>query len=452
MSKNKIKAAFIGFGEINTPKEIINKKLFEAKKVLEQLEIELITTEYVYDDIERKEANRAVKYLINKNFDFLIVCVAGWIPTYTIIDVLNEFSHKPMLLWGLSGYYEDGKLMSTADQAGTSAVRKIMEDLGYNYKFIYNTPNYPPMIDEIRIFSKVVKAINLLKHSRIGMMGFRDMKLYSTLYDGVSLKAKIGPEIEIFEMLEMVQKIKTLDKKDILEIVNKVKKEWIFENPIEEEVLTKGIELFLVLKQKIKEENYQAFSLIDVDGVKKLLRFSPSMALMLIADELNVCTIPENDTLGAVSQLIVKYLTGQIGAYMEIYEFMEKSILLGVPDYVPSEVIDGPIRVITSKFGYNEKGILYVPIVKTGEITLCRLASTGGNYSMHIITGKAVEPRDWREIGWEYDKQPASIEVIPNIPIKEFAEKVLSQHYIISYGDNSKLLKEFCKLLKISII
>ncbi len=41
------------------------------------------------------------------------------------------------------------------------------------------------------------------------------------------------------------------------------------------------------------------------------------MVFMLLADNLNVCAIPENDTLGAVTQLIVKYLTGQIAAYFE---------------------------------------------------------------------------------------------------------------------------------------
>ena len=37
------------------------------------------------------------------------------------------------------------------------------------------------------------------------MAGYRDMRLYGTLYDGVSLKGRIGPEIEHFELLEIAQ-------------------------------------------------------------------------------------------------------------------------------------------------------------------------------------------------------------------------------------------------------
>ena len=31
-------------------------------------------------------------------------------------------------------------------------------------------------------------------------------------------------------------------------------------------------------------------------------------ALMLLSDEMNLCTIPENDAMGAVTQLIVKHI------------------------------------------------------------------------------------------------------------------------------------------------
>ncbi|MBS7614604.1 hypothetical protein KEJ18_02565 [Candidatus Bathyarchaeota archaeon] len=187
--------------------------------------------------------------------------------------------------------------------------------------------------------------------------------------------------------------------------------------------------------------------------MKKLMNFPPAMILMMLADEDSVCTIPENDTLGAVTQLMVRYLTSQIGAYMEFYEFMEDRILLGVPDYVPSEIVDGPVRVTTTSFGSFGEGILNISKVRTGNVTLSRLSSKGDKYTMHIVTGKAVEPRSWEEAGW---KPPApqlpSLEVILDVSIEDFAEKVLSQHYIISYGDNTEALKDLCRILNIEVI
>ena len=38
------------------------------------------------------------------------------------------------------------------------------------------------------------------------------------------------------------------------------------------------------------------------------------------------------------------------------------------------------------------------------------------------------------------------------VDVEDFAEKVMCQHYIISYGDNTKLIKDFCKIAGIEIM
>ncbi|KPJ58994.1 MAG: hypothetical protein AMJ46_12925 [Latescibacteria bacterium DG_63] len=447
------KAGFVGFGEVNTPREIIERKCSGARKELERRNIDLVHTDPVGDDPEGKEALRACRELAREDFDFLVVCIAGWIPSHTVVRVISEFSHKPLLLWGLAGYVEDGRLVTTADQAGTTAIRKTMEDMGYRFRFVYSCPGSPPKMDRIEAFAKAARAVTLLKSSKVGMMGFRDMNLYATLYDGVSLRGKIGPEVEVFTMLEIVQKMEKLDRIKVRDVVETLKERWTFERRPREETLQKGVELYLAIREKLQERDYQAVSLVDVDGMKKLMNFPPAMVLMLLSDEANVCTIPENDTLGAVTQLMARYVTGQIGAYMEFYEFLEDRVLVGVPDYVPSEIVDGRVRVTSTSFGGFGEGILNISRVKTGRVTLCRLSSKGDKYTMHMVTGTAVEPRKWEEAGW---KPPApqlpGLEVILDVPMEEFAQKVLSQHYILSYGDNTRALIDLCELLGIQVI
>ncbi len=126
----RIKGAFVGFGEVNSPMELIVRKCEEARKLLEQEGLEFVRTPVVTDDFLSADVNRAVGDLRSGDFDFLVICIAGWIPTHAVVNVINEFKEKPMVLWGLSGYFEDGRLVTTADQAGTSALRKVMEDMG----------------------------------------------------------------------------------------------------------------------------------------------------------------------------------------------------------------------------------------------------------------------------------------------------------------------------------
>jgi L-fucose isomerase-like protein len=449
------KAGFVGFGEVNTPREVVDQKTAEAKLLLEKNGFTLVTTGSVTDDEKGEEAQRAIIDLKKEEFDFLIVCLTGWIPSHTVIRVISEFKEKPMVLWGLAGNSRNtyGKLSTTAAQAGTTAIRKPMEDMGYLFKYVYDFPDSDSKIDEIISFAKAATTIAKLKRSKVGMMGFRDMRLYGTMFEGVSLKAKLGVEVEFFEMLEIVQKMDHISDEEASKVVEKILGEWDFQKEPNKDSLHYGAKIYLSLKEKIEESNYDAVSLIDVDGMKKLLNFPPALVFMLIANELGKYTVPENDTLGAVTQLITGYSTGQISAYMEFYEFMPDRLLIGVPDYVPFDVIDGPLKVLPSSFGKLNESMLNVSKVKTGRVTLARLGFTGDRYTMHIVTGNAVEPRSWEEVGWDQPSpQLPSLEVILDTPVDDFAQKVLSQHYIVTYGDNTEVLKDFCKLTGIEII
>jgi len=447
------KAGFVSFGEVNTPKEVIRRKAEEARRLLEGAGIELVRTDPVSDDPAGSDAARAIRDLSREDFDLLILCVAGWIPSHAVIAVLAPFRHKPLLLWGLAGWVEGGRLVTTADQAGTSALRKPMEDMGLRFRYFYEIYDKPVRMDRIVRYARACRATRLLQGARIGQMGYRDMNLYGTMFDGVSLRGRIGVEMEFMEMLEMVQRAEKVPRKDVEEVVAHVKRDWKFQKPADPVTLEKGAAWYLAIRDKAKERGWQAVSLIDVDGFKKLLGFPPSMIFTLLSEDPAVCTVPENDSLGAVTQVMVRMLTGQIAAYFEFYEFMEDRVLVGVPDFVPREVVDGNVTVLPSRFGDFGEGILNVSKVKTGRVTLCRLTAAGDRYAMHVVTGQAVSPRAWEECGWA---PPAprlpSLEVILDVPVEDFAQKVLSQHYIIAYGDVTGEISELCRLLHIEVM
>jgi L-fucose isomerase-like protein len=441
------------FGEVNTPKEIIAGKARNARRWLEEAGLELLATDPVSDDPEGRDVHRAVQAFSGHDFDLVVACLAGWIPGHAVLGVIDPFRHKPILLWGLAGWMEGGRLLTTADQAGTSALRRPLEDMGFRFKYVYEVIGSPPRLEAIRSFARAARAAAALRQARIGMMGYRDMQLYGTLYDGVSLKAALGVEIEFFEMLELVQRSERVKPEAVREVLERTRKRWKFLKPAEPATLEKGVRYYLALRDKVRERGFQGVSLIDVDGMKKLLDFPPAMVFMLLSEDPEVCTIPENDSLGAVTQLIVRHLTGQIGAYLEFYEFMEDRLLAGVPDFVPAEVVEGEIQVLPSRFGLLGEGVLNVSKVKTGEVTLCRLTSIGNRYALHMVTGKAVEPRRWEEAGWA---QPApqlpGLEVILDTSVEEFAQKVLSQHYILAYGNQTEVLRDFCRLTGIELL
>lgn len=447
-----MKIAFVGFGEVNTPIEIIEKKCSDAIGSLSACGAEVLPCYPITDDYQEKDINKAYDYFDGKDFDALVLCVAGWIPTHAVIKIAERYRHLPMVLWGLCGWIEDGRIVTTADQAGTSALRKTMKDLGYTFKYVYDVIGQPTKADKVLSYCKAACAFKKMRTAKIGQMGFRDMHLYGTMFDGCSLKKTIGAEIECFEMLEVVQRSEKITASAIDKVIKETVDTWKFLKAPDMNVVRRGVAYYLALKEIIDERNYVAVSLKDVDGMKKLLGFPPAMIFMLLADREGICTIPENDCLGNVTQSIVKALTGQIGAYLEFYEFFTDGVLAGVPDYVPAEIVDGEVTVSPEAFGLLAQGVLNVSKVKEGKLTMCRLATENGKYVMHMVVGEGKNPGKWEEAGWA---QPA-----PQLPAlkvllgdtEDFAEKVMGQHYIISYGDNSEIIKEFCAIAGIEVI
>ena len=285
-------------------------------------------------------------------------------------------------------------------------------------------------------------------------MGYRDMLLYGTQFEGNSMRGKIGVEVEPFEMLEMVRGLDKLEESKVQELVAFVKDNWVFKKPCDDSVIVQGVKYALAIAAKIEERGWEAITLIDVDGMKKLEGFPPAMVFMLLEKLCGVLTVPENDVMGAVTQLIMKYLSGQTVPYLEYYEFFEESMLIGVPDFVPKAATQGDVTVLPAAFGLLNASLLNVSKVKTGFVTCARLFYIGGKYKMHVYTAEAKEPPAWNEFGWD-DPAPQlpSLEVFPtSCTVEDFAQKVSSQHVIVAYGDYTEQLRDFCKLMDMELV
>ena len=446
------KIGFVGFGEVNTPVDVIIRKCKAAEEALKAEGLDLVSVYPVADDYEETQVKSAVEALAKESFDALVVCVAGWIPTHAVVKVTEHYRHLPMVLWGLCGWYEGDRLVTTADQAGTTGLRGTFEGLGYKFKYVYDVIGKKTKSDVVANYCKAAIAAKTLLCDKVGMAGYRDMNLYGTLYDGMSLKKTTGVEIETFEMLEIQQRYEKLTDAEKRSVVDNRILKWNFLKPANDDAMMKAAGYYLAVKQIADERSYKSISLKDVDGMKKLCGFPPAPIFMLLSED-GYTTVPENDSLGAVTQLMMNRLTGQLGGYLEFYEFFENSVLAGVPDFIASDMIDGDTyTVLPAAFGMLSQGILNVSKVKTGTLTMSRLVYKDGKYVMHIILGNGKNPPKWEECGWDQPAPQLSALEIEIPSVERFAENVACQHYIITYGDNREIIANLCAILGIEVL
>ena len=446
------KVAFLGFGEVNTPVDVIIRKCAAAEAALKEEGLDLVSVYPIADDYEEKDIAKAVDALQSEAFDAVVVCIAGWIPTHAVLKVVEHYRHLPMVLWGLCGWYEEDRLVTTADQAGTTGLRGTFEGLGYKFKYVYDIIGKKTRSDVVAEYCRAAIVAKQLLHDKVGMAGYRDMNLYGTLYDGLSLKKETGIEIETFEMLEIQQRYEKLTEEAKRDVVNNRILKWNFLKPANDDAMMMAAGYYLAVKEIAEERNYKAISLKDVDGMKKLCGFPPAPIFMLLSED-GYTTVPENDSLGAVTQLMMNRLTGQLAGYLEFYEFFEESVLAGVPDFVACDMIDGDTyTVIPAAFGALNQGILNVSKVKTGVVTMSRLTYMNGKYVMQIVLGNGKTPPKWEECGWDQPAPQLSALEIELPSVERFADNVACQHYIITYGDNRAKIRNLCAILGIEVV
>ena len=445
------KVAFLGFGEVNTPVDVIVRKCSAAEAALKAEGLELVSVYPIADDYEEKDVAKAVAALENERFDAVVVCIAGWIPTHAVLKVTEHYRHLPMVLWGLCGWYEGARLVTTADQAGTTGLRGTFEGLGYKFKYVYDIIGKKTRSDVVADYCNAAITAKKLLTEKVGMAGYRDMNLYGTLYDGLSLKKQTGVEIETFEMLEIEQRYQKLTEEAKRDVVNNRILKWNFLKPANDDAMMMAAGYYLAVKEIAEERNYKAISLKDVDGMKKLCGFPPAPIFMLLSED-GYTTVPENDSLGAVTQLMMSGLTGQLAGYLEFYEFFDNSVLAGVPDFVAADMVDGDTyTVIPAAFGALNQGILNVSKVKTGTVTMSRLTYQNGKYIMQMVLGNGKTPPKWEECGWDQPAPQLSALEIELPSVERFADNVACQHYIITYGDNRAKIKNLCSILGIEV-
>lgn len=440
-----LKAGYVSFGTQFYMPEKLKEISAGAEKQLTDNGIELVRTDPVFG--EGKEPERAIKELKSKEWDFLIANVLNWVEVRGVTRVLLEFRDRPVVLYSYGGFTEGDTLISPAAGAGTTALRYPLEMWGFKFKYLFNGPDSPMDVASILKFGRAAQVMNKLRHSRIGMVGFNDMGLYTTGFNPTRLRDMIGPEVESMDMLQLERKMEELDSHGIKKEIEKITKNW--EYPLgkpKDEVIERAIQIYMATVEICREKNFSAFSYKCVDGIDLEMNATHAVPSALIASA-GFPYIDENDICNLVAELMLKWLSGNQVMFVEHYEHHPDWILLGEDGYIPDEMIEGNPQikdVSTALLG----GIAHCSRMKTGRMTLASLAEDDEGYRMHIVAGEGKEPPQWVEMGVPLPSWP-SVKFFPDGNVRSILDNVLSQHFAAVYGDYVEELLNLCYLLDI---
>ncbi len=440
-----LKAGYVSFGTQFYVPANLQKISAHAERQLVEAGIELVRTDPVFG--EGAEPERAIAELKAQDWDFLIANIVNWIEVRGVTRVLMAFRDKPIVLYSLGGFTEGDTLISPAAGAGSTAIRYPMERWGFKFKYLFNGPDSPMDVDGIIKFGRAAQTAKRLRQSRVGMIGFNDMGLYTTDFSVIRLRDQIGLEVESLDMLQLLRRMEALDEEDVRTEMERVTKNW--EYPLGEPkqaVVERAIRTYMATVQICEEKNFSAFSYKCVDGVDLEMDLIHAVPASLVASA-GYPYVDENDIGNLTAELMLKWLSGTEPMFLEHYEHDPEWMLLGEDGYVPYSFIDGNPQiksVATVLLG----GIVQCSRLKLGRMTLACLAEDADGYRMHIVTGEGKAPPQWVEMGVPLPPWP-SVTFYPDSSVRSILDSVLSQHFAAVYGDYVDELVDLCYLLDI---
>ena len=439
------RTSLIGFYAYSYPEAKMKKRINEARKALEKNGVEVNFVGYVSDRDE--EAIEKAREKLDKEAcesTSIVLIISAWVESPPVIRVISNQLHKPILMWSLAAYRTEAGLIAPAGAAGATGLNLALKTFGVKHISLYDIVDNESKVNEALNFIKFSDSLKNLRNTRIGSIGYADMDLYPLMYDGTLIKKYTGVHVDNLDLIELkilmdevsADQISTFEK-DLKDKVTYV------HEPMSQdmEILARA---YIAINKIIDKKNYKAISLKCQFGMAKLMNFSPCMLESLIGDKVD--TICECDVQGLITQLIVKELTGTKAIFQEFYEFYENSMLIGACGFAPLSLCSGDKPIAQGHDWGDSGGIMNVSELKTGRVTLLKLYTLNGQMHMHLVTGNARTPERWQEDGWE-GKGPKlpSMEVELDSSLEEFQENVAGQHYIVAYGDISKLIKQYCR-------
>lgn len=434
---DKPQAMLVPFSYPEYPPEIVDRFVQQSRQMLAELDIEVRMTQTVvkYEDCEA--VRRAIAC---SEFDFLIALLPSWFEAPNLVATLRDFFHRPLLVWSHTSFVENGiiKILGALPAAGV--IRETLEEMGVRFKMIFGMPGQEGIAEQIMPFARAATAVRALSRSRIGLLGYISMGMYTGSFDHIRLRARVGPEVDHLDQYVLIKKVEEMPDHRVLDLVKRAREDWTLAPDIDWADVTKAMKMYVALKDIAAERHHSVVTVKCQYELSRIYGLAPCVPISMLADELT-CSC-EGDVYCAVSQLLLHYVSGLVSSYGEVFHVFDDGFVTGHCGFLPLSLSMG--RPELHKHSVLYEGFLNSAPYKEGRITLARLAPQGDGFKLHIASGEMKLSPRLEEVG----AAPYGIgRVLMDGSVEHFLQHMGSQHYAFVYKDVRKELLEVCELL-----
>jgi len=436
--------ALLLLGHRDYPLELALPWAEMAQSALTKAHVHVLFSGRAYTDAV--SAGAAARALLKKEPDGFIILPGTWLEGDTALAALREIEPLPFVLWGVPMFAHQGRRESTGSFVAACSLKGPLEQMGYRFSMHIGLPQEPTIQHKLLIFARAARARQLLKRTRLGLMGYVAMSIYAGTFHHLQLRRLIGPEIVHLDTSSLLREMEHVDAA--------AARSWL--QPLQKALLETN-ETRLLQAGKMAEALQRLSCRHHLHGLNVKCQYelsqeyglTPCLPLALLADT-GLLASCEGDMMAHVAQAILQLLSGHIAPYADLLDLQAPSdnhsarpvrALFSACGFAPLSLRheEDPCRICEFEHpGFS--GLICAFTLRRGPVTLLQLSEQNDRYRLLYGTGQSLDTP------LRQGRFPA-LAVELDCTASEILAKIKSQHFAFCYGDVTEELQQLATLL-----
>lgn len=439
---------FLPFGYPGYPQKQLAEHIAKSEAWLKEIGVDLVAAPNV---IVLGDCEAAIQTAKSDVWDAVIVLIASWIEAPNALKVLSAagLEQTPMLLWSHDNYYDPKEKATISFGCIPSAgvMRETFEEFGYKFCFVVGNPGDEALAKKITAFLAAAASIRKLKNSRLGLLGYVSMGMYTGLADHIKVKRVFGTEIVQMDQYSLIAHLDEASPEDIAAEKQALREQWDVTPSISDKLLDKNAAVYLRLKRLVEEHQLDALTAKCQYEMSIDWGFTPCVALSLLGANMPVSC--EGDVYLLLSQMILEGIARDTTTYGDVHAFLPDGVICAACGFAPKSFL-AVQRPKIDQHTALYSGLLITTPFKRQDVTVIRIANDKDGFKMHVIEGHTEEMKDYHEI--DCPAYAGAVIKFDNKSVEDFQQEIMSQHYAIVPGKHGDAVRQFCKLMNIRVV
>lgn len=412
--------------------------------------VELMAPDRLVSDLN--DADAAASELAAAALDVLIVFQATFADS-TLVVRLAERVHAPILLWAVPETRTGGRLRLNS-LCGVNLAGHALTLRGKTYEWVYAAPDDAGALAHIQAVARAGHVYRRLRDARLGIIGQPPSGFDSCQLDEAQLSAVLGVQVRQFELERAFADTRAMNGAVVTRTRERLAEHMDNLAALDPKPLEGTLSVYGALRKLAADEGCDALAIRCWPEFFTELGCAACGAMSLLNSDQIPCGC-EADANGALTQLILQWLSGEpaFGADLVEFNVQENSAVLWHCGQAPLTMAD-PAQKMHGGVHSNRK----VPLVmefalKPGRVTLARLSRATGELRLVIGGGEMLSaPPSFSGTSGvvRFDSRldrglappPAGSGVLATI-----LNEGLEHHLALTYGDHRASLRALAKML-----